>query len=59
MPPLVIAGRRGWKTEDVFDVINRDPDVNKQIIFLEGTSSASDEEPPGFIKLLMRFIKLL
>ena len=44
LPPLVIAGRRGWKTEDVFDVINMDPDVNNQIIFLEGTSSASDEE---------------
>lgn len=41
LPKLLIAGRRGWKTDDIFDIIKSDPEVNKKVIFLEGVT---DEE---------------
>jgi hypothetical protein len=41
LPKLLIAGRRGWKTDDIFDIIKSDPEVNEKIIFLEGVT---DEE---------------
>ena len=41
LPKILIAGRRGWKTDDIFDIIKNDPDVNEKIIFLEGVT---DEE---------------
>lgn len=41
LPPLIIVGRKGWLTEDIYEIINNDPEVNKLIIFME---NLSDEE---------------
>lgn len=38
LPKLVIVGRRGWKTDDIFDIISNDPDVKDSIIFMLGVS---------------------
>jgi glycosyltransferase involved in cell wall biosynthesis len=34
-PKLVIAGKRGWLTEDIQKLIEKDPDVNRQIIIID------------------------
>jgi len=41
LPNLVIVGRKGWKAENIFDLISTDPDVKDKITILE---NASDEE---------------
>lgn len=41
LPPLIVVGRRGWKTENIYDIICDDPETNLQIIFLHNTG---DEE---------------
>ena len=41
LPLLVIIGRRGWKTDNIVDIIKDDPDVNKRMVFL---NNVSDEE---------------
>lgn len=41
LPMLVVVGRRGWKTDDIFDIMSTDPEMTDKIIFLQGTS---DEE---------------
>lgn len=41
LPPVVIVGRRGWLTENIYDLITTDPDTKDQFIFLH---NASDEE---------------
>lgn len=41
LPKLVIVGRRGWHTEDIYDIMTRDPEVGQQFVFLH---NASDEE---------------
>lgn len=41
LPKVLIAGRRGWKTDDIFDIIKSDPEVKDSLVFLEGVS---DEE---------------
>lgn len=41
LPKLLIVGRRGWKTDDVYDYITNDPDIKHQLIFLQ---DISDEE---------------
>jgi glycosyltransferase involved in cell wall biosynthesis len=41
LPKLVIVGRRGWKTDDIFDIISSDPDVKDNFVFMQGIS---DEE---------------
>ncbi len=41
VPPIVVAGRRGWKSDDIFEIINTDPETKDSFVFLE---SASDEE---------------
>lgn len=41
LPKLVIVGRRGWRTDDLFDMVNSDPDIKDDFIFISG---ASDEE---------------
>lgn len=41
MPKLVIAGRRGHRTEDIIDIMKDDPDINKDIIIL---FDVSDQE---------------
>lgn len=40
-PKLVIVGRRGWKTDDLYELLTNDPVITQQFILLE---SASDEE---------------
>lgn len=41
LPKLLVVGRRGWKTDDIYDYITHDPDIKDQIIFLH---DISDEE---------------
>lgn len=41
LPPVVIVCRRGWKTEEIYAIMNTDPEVSAQFIFLE---NCSDEE---------------
>jgi len=41
LPHLVIVGRKGWRAENVFDLLSTDPDVRGKITILE---NASDEE---------------
>lgn len=38
LPKLAIVGRRGWKTDDIFDTISNDPDVCNDIIFMQDVS---------------------
>jgi len=41
LPPTVVVGRRGWRTENIVDVIMSDPDTKDKILLIE---NASDEE---------------
>lgn len=41
LPTLVIVGRKGWRTDDVYAVITTDPDVKDKFVFIH---SASDSE---------------
>ena len=41
LPPIVIVGRRGWLTENIYDLITNDPQTKGSFIFLH---DASDEE---------------
>jgi glycosyltransferase involved in cell wall biosynthesis len=41
LPKLLVVGRRGWRTDDIYDYITHDPDIKDQIIFLH---DISDEE---------------
>lgn len=40
LPQLVIVGRRGWKTEQIYDFMTQDPEVKDNFVFLH---DASDE----------------
>ncbi|MDX2776412.1 glycosyltransferase family 1 protein [Streptomyces caniscabiei] len=40
LPKLVIVGRRGWKTEQIYDFMTQDPEVKDKFVFLH---NASDE----------------
>lgn len=35
LPKLVIAGKRGWLSEDIQKLIENDPDINSQIIIID------------------------
>lgn len=41
LPPLVIVGRRGWLTENIYDLMTNDPETKDLFVFLH---DASDEE---------------
>jgi len=41
LPPIVVVGRRGWLTENIYDLIVNDPDTRDLFVFLHDTS---DEE---------------
>lgn len=41
LPDLVIVGRRGWKSDDIYEVMTTDPQTKNKFIILEKTS---DEE---------------
>lgn len=41
LPPLVVVGRRGWLTENIYDLMTNDPDTKDLFVFLH---DASDEE---------------
>jgi glycosyltransferase involved in cell wall biosynthesis len=41
LPKLAIVGRRGWKTEDIYEIITSDPETKSDLIFLHGLT---DEE---------------
>lgn len=41
LPKMVIVGRRGWKTENIIDFMQGDPQVKDKFVFLH---NASDEE---------------
>jgi glycosyltransferase involved in cell wall biosynthesis len=38
LPKLIIVGRRGWGTENIFDVMTTDPETKNKIIFLLDTT---------------------
>ncbi len=38
LPKIVVVGRRGWKTENFFDIAQDDPETKEQMIFLTDTS---------------------
>jgi glycosyltransferase involved in cell wall biosynthesis len=40
LPPSVVVGRRGWKTEQIYDFITEDPEVREQFVFLHDTDDA-------------------
>ncbi len=40
LPPLLIVGRRGWKTENIFDIISDDPALKDKIVFMTDVSDA-------------------
>lgn len=40
LPPSVVVGRRGWKTEQVYDFITEDPEVSDQFVFLHDVDDA-------------------
>lgn len=35
LPDLAIVGRRGWQTDDIYNLIQNDPGINKKIHFFE------------------------
>jgi glycosyltransferase involved in cell wall biosynthesis len=41
LPDLVIVGRRGWKSEDIYEIMTNDPITKQKFIIME---KASDEE---------------
>lgn len=45
LPKTVIIGRKGWRADNIYDIINTDPDTKQKIIFLE---NISDEELAWF-----------
>lgn len=40
LPKIVISGRRGWKTDDIYELITTDPETKDKFVFM----NASDEE---------------
>ncbi len=40
LPKLVIVGRKGWRTEDILDIIDKDPETSDQILVMKDTSDA-------------------
>jgi glycosyltransferase involved in cell wall biosynthesis len=38
LPPVIVVGRRGWLTENIFEIITSDPDTKDKFIFLTSTS---------------------
>ena len=41
LPPMVIVGRRGWLSEDIYEVMTHDPQTRAKFVFLH---DATDEE---------------
>lgn len=41
LPRLVIVGRKGWRAENIYDLMSTDPDITEHITILD---NASDEE---------------
>ncbi|HEX7633278.1 MAG TPA: glycosyltransferase family 1 protein [Candidatus Saccharimonadales bacterium] len=41
LPDLIIVGRRGWKSDDIYEMMTKDPEIKSKFIILEKTS---DEE---------------
>jgi glycosyltransferase involved in cell wall biosynthesis len=41
LPPVVVVGRRGWLTGDIYEVMTHDPQTKAKFVFLH---DASDEE---------------
>lgn len=41
LPVSVIVGRRGWKTEQIYDFMTQDPEVKDKFVFLHDTSDES------------------
>lgn len=41
LPKIVVVGRKGWRTEDIYDLIKNDPETKDKFVLLE---SVSDDE---------------
>lgn len=39
LPPIAIVGRRGWKTEQIYDFMTQDPEVKDKFVFLHNVSN--------------------
>lgn len=35
LPKLVVVGRRGWQTDDIYELIKNDPETSEQFVILE------------------------
>lgn len=40
LPKLLIVGRRGWMTDDIYEYITKDPEVKDQIVMMHDTSDS-------------------
>ncbi len=40
LPKLIIVGRRGWQTDEIYNLMTQDPDVKDQFVFLHNVSDA-------------------
>ncbi len=38
LPPVVIAGRKGWLAEEAYEIMSSDPEIKDKFIFLHGKS---------------------
>ncbi len=38
LPPIVVAGRKGWLAENIYEIIDTDPETKDMFIFLHGMS---------------------
>ncbi|MFW2381159.1 MAG: glycosyltransferase family 4 protein [Acidimicrobiales bacterium] len=40
LPPMVIVGRRGWRTDDIYGLLTEDPEIADRFVFLHDASDA-------------------
>ncbi len=40
LPPIVIVGRRGWRTDDIYGLMTEDPEVAGKVLFMHDASDA-------------------
>lgn len=43
-PRLVFAGQRGWKSDDLYEKINKNPALKEKVLFLEGVTEIDLQE---------------
>jgi glycosyltransferase involved in cell wall biosynthesis len=43
LPLMVVLGRRGWRTDDIYGLLTEDPEIAKRFVFLHNSSDAELE----------------